>query len=544
MNSDELPNVHFANEETAESDIGSAELAALQRTESRQVSCPVTPQRKTPASAPALPTPDTSLPPHSLDAERCVLSCIVGHGVSVPDNLTPDDFYDPKHADVFAACRSLHGRGEGVDEITICDELRRTGNLEYVGGAVYIGEICNAVEVTAHFEGWVKTVKDTACRRRSMVEANRLLKLLGDGGDPLAILQGIDRLKNHAYTFEADDDWEIKCGSDLNGKEIPMPPAILKNILLEGCIGVLAGPSKARKTFTLLDLALSVATGTKWMGCLDTVLLPTSTLYMNFEIPDGAFERRIQRTSQEKGLSSIPANFFYLPLRGKKCDLERDRAKIVRIIKQIGPKLVIFDPIYKALGNRDENKTGDVAEMLAELETICTEAGVALIFAHHYAKGNSSFKNDGERSSGSGVFTRYPDAIIEMVPHGKEEDAYIVKTVLREFKRIPPFCVRLRGPDSVTYVLAPDLDVTDAKGAKAPGVSGRPKKHDPQQIIDYLQSAGKPMTQEEFRVALPEIPRSTLQDYLKGLTALGQLERGEDKSYSLPQHTSMPESQE
>src|SRR3954468_3102989 len=74
-------------------------------------------------------------PPHSLDAERSVLGGILIDNQAVDaalEQLTPEDFYRDAHRLVFEGMMALQEAGEPVDELTVSDQLRRTGSLERV----------------------------------------------------------------------------------------------------------------------------------------------------------------------------------------------------------------------------------------------------------------------------------------------------------------------------------------------------------------------------------------------------------------------------
>jgi RecA-family ATPase len=58
------------------------------------------------------------------------------------------------------------------------------------------------------------------------------------------------------------------------------PPQIIEGLLHQGCKMVLGGTSKSNKSWCLLDLALSVASGEKWWGRQCT---KTAVVYINFD---------------------------------------------------------------------------------------------------------------------------------------------------------------------------------------------------------------------------------------------------------------------
>ncbi len=76
--------------------------------------------------------------PHRAEAENAVLGGILLRGREalgeVLELITEEDFYQPRTQAVFRAMRILEERGEPIDVITLEAQLRRTSELELVGG--------------------------------------------------------------------------------------------------------------------------------------------------------------------------------------------------------------------------------------------------------------------------------------------------------------------------------------------------------------------------------------------------------------------------
>ncbi|MBE7504305.1 MAG: AAA family ATPase [Verrucomicrobiales bacterium] len=77
----------------------------------------------------------------------------------------------------------------------------------------------------------------------------------------------------------------------------PTPEEIVQGILYRGAKGMIAGPSKSRKTYILTDLAISVAAGVPWLG-FPTTKCPV--LYVNIELQSFAFRDRRRAIAQIK----------------------------------------------------------------------------------------------------------------------------------------------------------------------------------------------------------------------------------------------------
>lgn len=78
----------------------------------------------------------------------------------------------------------------------------------------------------------------------------------------------------------------------------PMPDEIIEGILLEGHKMLLTGPSKAHKTWGLIALAVSLATGGYWMGFR---CAKRRVLYVDLETDPRTLQRRISTVASAKG---------------------------------------------------------------------------------------------------------------------------------------------------------------------------------------------------------------------------------------------------
>ncbi|MEE1199029.1 MAG: hypothetical protein U0L09_00100, partial [Christensenellales bacterium] len=63
----------------------------------------------------------------------------------------------------------------------------------------------------------------------------------------------------------------------------------------------------------------------------------------------------------------------------------------------------------------DENSADQMAQFCNQFDLVCTELGCAVIYCHHHSKGGQGQKRSMDRASGSGVFARDPDALIDMI---------------------------------------------------------------------------------------------------------------------------------
>lgn len=232
----------------------------------------------------------------------------------------------------------------------------------------------------------------------------------------------------------------------------PPPPQIIEGILHQGCKLVLGGTSKSNKSWCLLDLAISVASGQPWWGRSCTKL---PVLYINFELPEWSIAHRINcLCGARPDCKGVGDQFHVWNLRGYNADMSLLRPKLEDRIAAQRFGLIILDPAYKLLGTRDENANGDIASLMNEFEALARSSGAAIALAHHFAKGDSTVKNAIDRMSGAGAWARDPDSIVILTPH-EQPDCFTVTTILRNLPMLPEFVLEWRFP---VMTLATDLD--------------------------------------------------------------------------------------
>jgi len=124
--------------------------------------------------------------PHNIEAEEAVLGSLLIDPdaiFKVASFLSPEDFYREKNGWIYEAIRDLHNRREPADFVTLCDELERRGQLEEVGGAVYITSLINAVPTAIHVEYYARIVERTAILRRLIGAAGQIAAIAYEGAE-------------------------------------------------------------------------------------------------------------------------------------------------------------------------------------------------------------------------------------------------------------------------------------------------------------------------------------------------------------------------
>ena len=441
------------------------------------------------------------LPPHCPEAERGVLGCclldIRKAVAALKAGINSRWFYDARHAQIFSVLSDMGSNGGG-DLLVATLRLRERGKLDAIGGVAYLNELQNAVPSAENLDFYIPDLQDHF-RRRQILDITGRLNLLAY--DPTA--NSAQVLADTATVLEvlhrqADTNAlpEIICAEDLLATEMADPPELIAGVLHQGSKLIVGGSSKSYKTWTLADLAISVASGSPWLG-FDTVA--GKVLYINLEIQAGFFRRRVAELLRVEQVE-LQRRLEIWNLRGCAADYQVLIPKIRTRIRDAGHALVIIDPTYKLLGGADENSATDISALLNAVENLAVTTGAAVAMAGHFAKGNAAAKDTIDRISGSGVFARDPDSLITFTKH-EEEGAFTVDLVLRNLPPVEPFVVKWDWP---LFKRAQDLDP-----AKLKQTGGRPAKHTAEMLLKCLHNK-RLRTTEWKQAALDEfgIPKT------------------------------------
>lgn len=224
------------------------------------------------------------------------------------------------------------------------------------------------------------------------------------------------------------DDWD----EPINLKPMLIGLTEYDCILRQGQKMIVVGDSKMGKSYTLIDLSEAICVGGEWLGMQ---CAKGKVFYVNLEIDPDEFRWRQHKVWDERpearepeSIADVGRNFVRWNLRGRATVLDELAPRLVRRVLSYGPpgtfQAIIIDPIYKVNGG-DDNDARAVAKFTNTLDLIIRACGCAVVYAHHHPKGATGNRKTIDRMSGSGVYGRDADTVLDFSPLFAPEDLWV-----------------------------------------------------------------------------------------------------------------------
>lgn len=349
------------------------------------------------------------VPPHNIDAEQSVLGALLLDNSAISKvvrYLRPDDFYMESHRVIFDAILELEESGQAADLVTVTDKLRRSGELDKVGGATYVATLTNIAPTSANAEYYAHIIEEKALLRnlinlatriagmgyegnedaeRLMEEAEKMLLELGSRRTTAAFTEIKDILLNTFKHLE----YLAKHKGELNG--IPTGftdlDKMCQGLQPSDLVIVAARPSMGKTSFGLCighhaaaQTQKPVAVFSMEMSKEQLVqrMLCAEAMVDLHKIRTGFIgdEDWIKLTQKARDMARLP---IYIDDSGV-LTVRQIRAKARRIHTEKGLGLIVIDYLQLMQGSRrSENRQQEIAEISRSLKALAKELNVPVL---------------------------------------------------------------------------------------------------------------------------------------------------------------------
>jgi replicative DNA helicase len=351
------------------------------------------------------------LPPHDVDSEEAVIGSLLidsDSAYKVAAMLKPDDFYREKNRSCYEACLGLYHRGEGINQVTVAQELSRLEKLEAVGGSAYLNHLLAAVPTSVHIEYYGGIVHRLAVMRNLISAAGQIAGIGYDAGPDLD--ESLDKAEDILYRLRSGqpsaelvhirqllDRYFEETGPSLEGATARLPEIPTGFAKLDDFLGGLqrsdlvilgARPSHG-KTSLALNIARNCAIAHHAHVAIFSLEMSRSALVQRFLSSEARLDSRRLRLGElsdedERVLMDatgiLSETSIYVD-DSPQIGIAEIRSKARRLHHEQGLDLIIVDylQLIQGDGKRGENRVQEISEISRALKGVARELSVPVL---------------------------------------------------------------------------------------------------------------------------------------------------------------------
>lgn len=166
---------------------------------------------------------ESKLPPASIDMEKAIIGAMMidKNGLEEAMLILPsaDVFYKDEHKAIFQAIQRLYTAGEGIDLLTVSDNLKKFKELERAGGDFYLIQLTQMISSSAHIEYHCRIILQAYMKRQIIFFSSQNIQLAYDDATDV-----FDLLRGWQKAFDGIQDYIS------TGRNTMSFPAALQNL--------------------------------------------------------------------------------------------------------------------------------------------------------------------------------------------------------------------------------------------------------------------------------------------------------------------------
>jgi|WetSurSiteA1Bulk_404760.scaffolds.fasta_scaffold03726_1 hypothetical protein len=274
---------------------------------------------------------------------------------------------------------------------------------------------------------------------------------------------------------------DLKCDSNYQ-------PWLIERLWSMNAVGFVSGPPKSFKTWTVLEMAVAVATGLPCLGTFPVHRTGPVLLYAA-EDPAAALRLRLLALARNRGLALDQIDIRVICADSLRLDRSADREKLVATVDLHRPALIVLDPLVRLHG-LDENQAAPMADLLGHIRALQRASATAIAIVHHSRKNTAH--SPGQSLRGSSDLYAFVDSLVSLQRRHGRVTLSAEHRSAPELAPIPLELVAPMQPDAVPYL----------RIAAAPSDEPPPKNQLEESIIQFLKDSSMPCSTDALRTAL------------------------------------------
>jgi hypothetical protein len=300
---------------------------------------------------------------------------------------------------------------------------------------------------------------------------------------------------NAAPAFTVVPASQLECDSNYK-------PWLIERLWSIHAVGFVSGPPKSFKTWTVLEMAISVATGVPCLGAFPVHRSGPVLLYAA-EDPAAALRLRLLALARNHGMDLDRIDIRVICADSLRLDRHADREKLATTVELHRPVLLVLDPLVR-LHTLDENQAAPMAELLGHIRALQRASATAIAIVHHSRK--ASAHSAGQSLRGSSDLYAFVDSLVSLQRRHGRVTLSAEHRSAPELAPIPLELVAATQPDAAPY-----LRIATTAHDAAPQQNRLEER-----IVQFLKESHSTCTTDSLRI-LMHVRKQRLLEALRNL---------------------------
>jgi replicative DNA helicase len=424
------------------------------------------------------------VPPHDLEAEKAVVSALLldNNAIhSVLNEVAPDDFYHPAHAQIYKSMLALQDESQPVDLHTLSDYLNTQKRLDSIGGLVYLSELADYEATAANVHHHARIVRDKSVKRNLIRVASEIAEASYEQDERSEQL--LDEAESKVFdlsqekartTFTPLDDGLLDAMDHVDmlmesSGELTGVPTGYKDLdadtggLQPGELVIIAARPSMGKTALALNIARNAALDHKKKVGIFSLEMTKRSLILRLI----ASEARVNFTNFRKGYGNAEAYRKIQQAANKLSSAEiwmddsgtitilEIKAKCRRLQSEHGLDMVLVDYLQLAHGNTPTNRKDlEIGEISHGLKALAKELDIPVVALSQLNRGPEQRDPDKRRPNmgdlrESGAIEQDADVIAfiyrdEVYNKDNEENRGLAELIIAKQRNGPTGTIKLQ----------------------------------------------------------------------------------------------------
>lgn len=390
--------------------------------------------------------------PHSLESEEYLLSCcLLDPADMVPRceeaKITPDDFYDPKHGIIYDLILRLLAEQKAVDVSVIAEELKKSRQLDMVGGYAFLAQVTSRIPTTAQGGYFIERVREQSLLRQLIRSSTSIVEdAYGFSGD-IESFTATSLQKMESVVAGATGGLAALNSCEFNIKEKIEEGRVAFSlggipIMTGGNISaIVSRPGVGKSAFIGAMLAASIVKGTDDVDTLQITgpnYAGLPLLHFDTEQSKGDWQTLLHRVCRRAKKSDLPPWFHSFHLTGKPANECRHLVETAISHYARKAKGELFAVIIDGWADLvvDPNDTGECFPFVSRMHKLAIRTSAPIMGVLHLNPG----KEEKSRGHLGSQLERKAETVLQM-----DMDESLVTAVFASKKRGKPI-LRADGP--------------------------------------------------------------------------------------------------